>query len=98
MAALGKDEGRGGRPYAAIWPAHDALRKFREGWGFLDKHTIDVPSDLEGLKVRFPGEAGRILESAGASVQNLPGGEVYQALAAGAIDALNWLGPGANAW
>jgi TRAP-type mannitol/chloroaromatic compound transport system substrate-binding protein len=32
----------------------------------------------------------------GASVQNLPGAEVYQALASGAIDGTEWIGPWAD--
>ena len=48
---------------------------------------IDSLSDLEGLKIRFAGLGGRVIERLGASVTMLPGGEIFQALEKGAIDA-----------
>ena len=39
---------------------------------------------------------GKALELTGASVQSLPGGEIYQALASGAIDGAEWIGPYAD--
>ena len=48
---------------------------------------IDDLSDLEGLKIRFAGLGGRVIERLGASVTMLPGGEIFQALEKGAIDA-----------
>jgi len=44
----------------------------------------------------MPGLGGQALGRLGASVQNLPGGEVYQALASGAIDGTEWIGPWAD--
>ena len=44
----------------------------------------------------MPGLGGRVLGVMGASVQNLPGAEVYQALASGAIDGTEWIGPWAD--
>ena len=49
-----------------------------------------------GLKFRMPGLGGQALGNMGASVQNLPGAEVYQALASGAIDGTEWIGPWAD--
>ena len=43
--------------------------------------------DLEGLKIRFAGIGGKVLERLGASITMLPGGEIFQALEKGAIDA-----------
>jgi TRAP-type mannitol/chloroaromatic compound transport system substrate-binding protein len=43
--------------------------------------------DFEGLKIRFAGLGGRVLQQLGASVTLIPGGEIYQALEKGAIDA-----------
>ena len=48
---------------------------------------IESLSDLEGLKIRFAGLGGKVIERLGASVTMLPGGEIFQALEKGAIDA-----------
>jgi TRAP-type mannitol/chloroaromatic compound transport system substrate-binding protein len=57
---------------------------------------INSPEDFNGLKFRMPGLGGKALGKLGASVQNLPGAEVYQALASGAIDGTEWIGPWAD--
>ncbi|KPP87269.1 MAG: TRAP-type mannitol/chloroaromatic compound transport system, periplasmic component [Rhodobacteraceae bacterium HLUCCA08] len=57
---------------------------------------INSPEDFQGLKFRMPGQGGEVLGKLGASVQNLPGAEVYQALASGAIDGTEWIGPWAD--
>ena len=57
---------------------------------------ITSPEDFNGLKFRMPGLGGKALGKLGASVQNLPGSEVYQALASGAIDGTEWIGPWAD--
>jgi len=57
---------------------------------------INGPEDFQGLKFRMPGLGGEALGKMGASVQNLPGAEVYQALASGAIDGTEWIGPWAD--
>jgi len=57
---------------------------------------IAGPEDFNGLKFRMPGLGGKALGKLGASVQNLPGAEVYQALASGAIDGTEWIGPWAD--
>lgn len=57
---------------------------------------ITGPEDFNGLKFRMPGIGGKALGYMGASVQNLPGSEVYQALASGAIDGTEWIGPWAD--
>ena len=44
----------------------------------------------------MPGLGGKALGYMGASIQNLPGAEVYQALASGAIDGTEWIGPWAD--
>ena len=63
------------------------------GW-FRKK--IESPDDFKGLKFRMPGLGGAALGKLGASVQTIPGSEVYQALASGAIDATEWIGPWAD--
>ncbi|MEZ5779411.1 MAG: TRAP transporter substrate-binding protein DctP [Paracoccaceae bacterium] len=63
--------------------------------GWFSKE-INGPEDFQGLKFRMPGLGGQALGKLGASVQNLPGGEVYQALSSGAIDGTEWIGPWAD--
>ena len=48
---------------------------------------VDSLADLSGLKIRFAGLGGKVMQRAGASVTMIPGGEIYQALEKGAIDA-----------
>ncbi len=60
------------------------------------RQEISGPEDFQGLKFRMPGLGGQALGKMGASVQNLPGSEVYQALASGAIDGTEWIGPWAD--
>ena len=57
------------------------------------RQEITSIADFQGLRFRMPGLGGEVLSKVGASVQNLPGGEVYQALASGAIDGTEWIGP-----
>lgn len=63
------------------------------GWFSKEIKTAD---DFNGLKFRMPGLGGQVLGKLGASVQNIPGGELYQALSSGAIDGLEWVGPMAD--
>ncbi|MGV6839724.1 MAG: TRAP transporter substrate-binding protein [Planktomarina sp.] len=60
------------------------------------RKEINGPEDFNGLKFRMPGLGGKALGKLGASVQNLPGAEVYQALASGALDGTEWIGPWAD--
>ena len=60
------------------------------GWYRKEINTIE---DLKGLKMRIGGFAGKVLEKAGLVPQNIPGGEIYQALEKGTIDACEWVGP-----
>ena len=54
---------------------------------------IETAADLQGLKIRIPGLGGKVMDKLGATVQVLPGGEIFQALQTGAIDAAEWVGP-----
>jgi TRAP-type mannitol/chloroaromatic compound transport system substrate-binding protein len=47
---------------------------------------INKLSDLEGLKIRFSGLGGMVLDRIGASATLIPGGEIFQALEKGTID------------
>jgi len=60
------------------------------------RKEINGPEDFNGLKFRMPGLGGKALGKLGASVQTIPGSEVYQALASGAIDGTEWIGPWAD--
>jgi len=51
------------------------------------REELRGPDDLVGLKIRFAGLGGKAMQSLGASVTMLPGGEIFQALEKGAIDA-----------
>jgi len=51
------------------------------------REPIETPDDLVGLKIRFAGLGGQVIQGLGASVTLLPGGEIFQALERGAIDA-----------
>lgn len=57
------------------------------GWFRVPIETLD---DLRGLKIRFAGLGGKVLEQLGASVTMIPGGEIFQALEKGAIDATEY--------
>jgi TRAP-type mannitol/chloroaromatic compound transport system substrate-binding protein len=48
---------------------------------------ITGPQDLQGLKFRAAGVGGEIMTEFGMSVTMLPGGELYQALETGVLDA-----------
>jgi len=54
-------------------------------------------ADLKGLKIRVPpGMIAEVMGRAGAAVVNLPGGEVFNALSSGVIDATDWASPSQN--
>ncbi|MGY6645156.1 MAG: TRAP transporter substrate-binding protein [Salinarimonas sp.] len=54
---------------------------------------IESIEDYRGLRLRLPGLGGEVSAAAGASVVNLPGGEIPPAMASGALDAAEWVGP-----
>ncbi len=60
------------------------------GWFNVE---IQSKADLEGLIMRIPGLGGQVFTKLGTTVQVLPGGEIFQALQTGAIDATEWVGP-----
>jgi TRAP-type mannitol/chloroaromatic compound transport system substrate-binding protein len=57
------------------------------------RKEIKSPADIKGLKFRIGGFAGKVIERMGGVPQNIPGGEIYQALEKGTIDAAEWVGP-----
>ena len=57
------------------------------------RKEIKSLADFKGLKFRVGGFAGKVVERIGGVPQNIPGGEIYQALEKGTIDAAEWVGP-----
>ena len=55
--------------------------------GWFNKE-INSLEDYKGLKIRIGGE---VLRWIGAAAVNLPGGEIFQALQSGNIDATEWV-------
>ncbi len=60
------------------------------GWYRKEIKTV---ADMKGLKFRVGGFAGKVTARLGTVSQNIPGGEIYQALEKGTIDAAEWVGP-----
>jgi len=60
--------------------------------GWFNKKIASM-ADLKGLKMRFPGLAGKVYSKAGASVVLLPGSQVYASMENGTISATDWVGP-----
>ena len=57
------------------------------------RKEIKSLADIKGLKMRIGGFGGKVLERIGGVPQNIPGGEIYQALEKGTIAAAEWVGP-----
>ncbi|MGV6847566.1 MAG: TRAP transporter substrate-binding protein [Marinibacterium sp.] len=60
--------------------------------GWFNKE-INSPDDLQGLKMRIPGLGGTVMTKLGVSTVSLPGGQIYENLVSGAVDATEWVGP-----
>lgn len=60
------------------------------GWYRTDITSIE---DYRGLKIRFAGLGGIVMEKLGASVSLLPSGEIFQALEKGTLDATEFSMP-----
>jgi TRAP-type mannitol/chloroaromatic compound transport system substrate-binding protein len=56
-------------------------------------NPIESHDDYKGMKIRFAGLGGKVLERLGASVTMMPGGELFQALEKGTIDATEFSMP-----
>lgn len=91
----------GGRPLAEeIFANYDVFPMLcgligpeTAGWF---REPITQIEDLKGLKIRFAGLGGKTLQRLGASVTMIPGGEIFQALEKGAIDATEFSLPSAD--
>jgi TRAP-type mannitol/chloroaromatic compound transport system substrate-binding protein len=60
------------------------------GWYRKEIKSVD---DIKGHKFRVGGFAGKVISRMGGVPQNIPGGEIYQALEKGTLDAAEWVGP-----
>ena len=61
--------------------------------GWFRKEIKSV-NDFKGMKMRLGGGLiGEVMQKLGAVPQSIPGGEIYQALEKGTIDAAEWVGP-----
>jgi TRAP-type mannitol/chloroaromatic compound transport system substrate-binding protein len=54
---------------------------------------IDSVKDIKGLRMRTSGDGGEVLTRMGASVVFMPGGELYEAMQRGVIDAFEYSSP-----
>ncbi|HEX9873353.1 MAG TPA: TRAP transporter substrate-binding protein DctP [Deferrimonas sp.] len=64
--------------------------------GFFSNKKATKMADFKGMRVRTPGWYMDIMNSLGASVTPLPGGELYLALERGVIDAAEFSSPAIN--
>ncbi|MBL4600783.1 MAG: TRAP transporter substrate-binding protein, partial [Rhizobiaceae bacterium] len=60
---------------------------------FVSTKVLNGVDDLKGLKMRIPGLGGDVMAKLGASPISVPGGQIYENLVSGAIDATEWVGP-----
>lgn len=60
--------------------------------GWFRKPITSV-GDMNGLKMRIAGLAGKVYANLGVDVKLLPGGEIFPALERGVIDAAEFVGP-----
>ncbi len=90
-------EGNGGKLMREFYKGYNIVN-FPAGntgaqMGGWYRKEIKSAKDIKGLKFRVGGFAGKVIERMGGVPQNIPGGEIYQALEKGTIDAAEWVGP-----
>jgi len=57
------------------------------------RKEIKSLAEFKGIKFRVGGFGGQVVNRIGGVAQNIPGGEIYQALEKGTVDAAEWVGP-----
>ena len=67
-----------------------ALPPEAAGWF---RHPIESVDDLVGLKIRYAGLGGKVLEKLGASATQIPAGDIFVSLERGVIDATEYSMP-----
>ncbi len=60
------------------------------GWFRKEINTV---ADMQGLKMRVGGFAGKVMEKLGVVPQQIAGGDIYPSLEKGTIDGAEWVGP-----
>ena len=63
------------------------------GWFKREVNTIQ---DFQGMNMRVPGLGGKILERLGVTIHTLSGGQIFDALDKGTIEAAEWKNPHAD--
>jgi TRAP-type mannitol/chloroaromatic compound transport system substrate-binding protein len=85
----------------------DLTREFFKDYGIMNflggntgtqmggwfRKEIKTVKDLDGVKMRIGGFAGRVMQRVGVVPQQIAGGDIYPALEKGTIDAAEWVGP-----
>ena len=90
-------QGNGGKLMAEFYDRYN-LVNFPAGntgaqMGGWYRSEVKSMEDIKGMKMRIGGFGGTIMKAIGAVPQNIPGGEIYQALEKGTIDSCEWIGP-----
>ncbi|MEQ8370032.1 MAG: TRAP transporter substrate-binding protein [Alphaproteobacteria bacterium] len=57
------------------------------------KEPLETVADIQGINFRTPGLGGQVWERLGATVVNLPAGQIFQNLQSGALNAAEFVGP-----
>ena len=57
------------------------------------RRPVESPEDLQGLKMRFYGLGGQVMQELGVAVTVMPGGELYQALEKNVLDGTEYSMP-----
>jgi TRAP-type mannitol/chloroaromatic compound transport system substrate-binding protein len=93
-------EGGGLALWRALYAPHDVvpipcgvLPPEASGWF---RKPIEKPEDLEGLKIRYAGLGGKVMEKLGASITMLAAGDIFVALERGVLDATEYSMPAAD--
>ncbi|AEG92399.1 TRAP transporter substrate-binding protein [Ramlibacter tataouinensis] len=92
------EHGNGRKLMDAFYAKYN-MRSFSAGntgtqMGGWYRKEIKGPADLKGLKMRLGGGLfGEAMAKLGVVAQNMPAGEVYQALEKGTLDATEFVGP-----
>ncbi len=72
-----------------VFPAGNTGSQMGGWW----RKEIKTLADVQGIKLRIPGLGAQVWQRLGVVTQTLPGGEIFQALSTGAVDAAEWVGP-----
>jgi len=94
--------GNGDALAAKMWEANSNVKYVgtagqlpAEIWAQSNK-KIETANDLKGFKMRCSGDGGQILASMGVATVFFPGGEIYESMQRGVIDAFEYASPFLN--